>query len=221
VHVEVVPTESLAARAAVWIADRVWTAWADRGSAHLAVSGGTTPAAMFGILGGLALPWDRLHVWQVDERVAPDGDPDRNAGQLAPLAAAGAHVHLMEVTDTDLERAAVAYAGELHVACGGVLDVVHLGLGDDGHTASWAPGDPVIGVESTDVAVTRPYRGHVRVTLTRPPVNRARAVCFLVAGAAKAPAVARLLTADPAVPASAVRTDRATCLLDPPAAGQA
>jgi 6-phosphogluconolactonase/glucosamine-6-phosphate isomerase/deaminase len=145
---------------------------------------------------------------------------DRNATQLAPLTAVGAQVHLMEVNDSDLERAAVAYAGDLHVACRGVLDVVHLGLGDDGHTASWTPGDPVIGEERRDVAITRAYRGHVRLTLTRPAVNRARAICFLVAGATKAPVLARLIVDDPGIPASAVRRDGAMCFADSAAAGR-
>ena len=212
--------EALAARTAVWVADRVWTAWSERGAAHVAVSGGTTPAAMFVALADLRLPWADVHVWQVDERIAPDGDADRNAGQLGPLRDAGASVHLMPVTDPDLESAAIAYAGDLHVACGGVLDVVHLGLGDDGHTASWAPGDPVIAVESADVAVTGLYKGRARLTLTRPAVNRARAVAFLVGGAAKAPALTRLLTDDPGIPATAVRRDHAVCFADPAAAGR-
>lgn len=219
-HVEVIPTQDVSWRAALWVADRVWSAWAERGRAHVAVSGGSSPAAMFGVLSGLRLPWEHLHVWQVDERVAPDGHPDRNANQLRPLLESGATVHEMDVADTDLERAAVAYAGDLHVACGGVLDVVHLGLGADGHTASWTPGDPVIAVEDRDVAVSREYQGRVRLTLTRPAVNRARSVCFLVSGKAKAPAVSALLTGDPSVPATAVRVAQAMCFVDPAAAGR-
>ena len=219
-HVEVIPTGDLPARTAVWLAEHIWTAVAERGVAHIAVSGGSTPAAAFDALARLPLPWASVHVWQVDERIAPDGDPDRNANQLTSLAAAGARVHLFEVGDPDAERAAVAYAGDLHVACGGVLDVVHLGLGGDGHTASWPPGDPVIAVEDRDVAVSQPYQGRVRLTLTRPAVNRARAICFLVAGAAKARPLAQLLTGDASIPASAVRIDRAVCFADPAAAGR-
>lgn len=219
-HVEVIPTQDLSWRAALWVADRVWSACAERGSAHVAVSGGSSPAAMFGVLAGLRLPWEHLHIWQVDERVAPDGHADRNANQLRPLRESGATVHEMNVNDADLEGAAIAYAGDLHVACGGVLDVVHLGLGADGHTASWTPGDPVIGVSDSDVAVSQEYQGRVRLTLTRPAVNRARSVCFLVAGAAKAKAVSGLLTGDPSVPASAVRVESAMCFADPAAAGR-
>ena len=219
-HVEVIPTQDLSWRAALWMSDRIWSAWAERGAAHVAVSGGSTPAAMFGVLAGLRLPWDALHVWQVDERVAPADDPDRNANQLRPLRESGAHVHLFEVDDPDMERAAVAYAGDLHVACQGVLDAVHLGLGADGHTASWPPGDPVIGIDDRDVGISLPYQGRVRLTLTRPAVNRARSVGFLVSGAAKAHALTGLLTGDPTVPATAVRTDHAVCFVDPPAAGR-
>src|SRR5712671_1581170 len=193
----------LAARAALWIADRLWESIADRGSAHIAVSGGTTPAAMLAALAELRLPWDNVHVWQVDERVAPDGDPARNAGQLTPLRAA--NLHPLPVTATDLAAAAAEYAAELTRACGGVLDVVHLGLGDDGHTASWPPGVNV-GTDP-DVAVTSEFRGHVRLTLTPPAVNRARAVMLLVAGGAKAAVLERFLAADRALPATLVRRD--------------
>jgi 6-phosphogluconolactonase len=200
----------LAARAALWIAERLWEAIADRGRAHVAVSGGSTPAAMIAALAELRLPWDNVHVWQVDERVAPDGDPARNAGQLIPLRAA--HLHPLPVTAADLTAAAAEYAAELARACQGVLDVVHLGLGDDGHTASWPPGVNV--ATDTDVAVTPEFRGHVRLTLTPPAVNRARAVMLLVAGHAKAAVLKRFLAADRALPATLVGRDNLTVLAD-------
>jgi 6-phosphogluconolactonase len=220
VRTEPIPTDSLADRAALWLADRAWTAIAERGVAHLAVSGGTTPEVMLRALAGLHLPWAAVHVWQVDERIAPDGDADRNAHQLAPLQHAGAHVHLMDVSAHDALVAAAAYADGLHQACAGVLDVVHLGLGDDGHTASWVPGDPVIAVVDRDVARTGVYKGRARLTLTPPAVNRARSIVFLVAGAAKATAVHGLLQGDPSVPATAVRTHDVVLLADPPALGR-
>jgi 6-phosphogluconolactonase len=210
VRIERIPAEMLEVRAALWIAERLWEAIADRGSAHVAVSGGTTPAAMLAALADLRLPWDNVHVWQVDERVAPDGDPARNAGQLIPLSAA--HLHPLPVTAADLTAAAAEYAAELTKACGGVLDVVHLGLGDDGHTASWPPGVNV--ATDTDVAVTPEFRGHVRLTLTPPAVNRARAVMLLVAGRAKADVLERFLAKDPALPAMLVRRDNLTVLAD-------
>lgn len=218
-RVERVATDQLAARAAVWLADRVWAALAERSVAHVAVSGGSTPAAMLATVATLPLPWADLHVWQVDERVAPDGDPARNARLLDPLAAAGATTHRMDVTGADLELAARRYAAGLADACGGILDVVHLGLGADGHTASWPPGDPVPGTTDRDVAVVGPYRGHRRMTLTVPVVNRARERLVLVAGADKAVAVGRFLTGDPAVPASMVTAIATTLLADGTALG--
>jgi 6-phosphogluconolactonase len=206
---------ALADRAAVWLAERIWAAVDDRGVAHVAVSGGTTPKAMFKILAGLPVPWPSVHVWQVDERVAPDGDPARNLDDLQAglLAKVPVTAHLFAVTNPDLDAAAARYADDLDHACGGVLDVVHLGLGGDGHTASWPPGDPVADVTDRDAAVSGVYEGHRRLTLTVPAVNRAREIMFLVAGAAKVPAVAELVEGTGAIPALRVRRD-ATLLAD-------
>jgi len=218
--VEVHGHDELAERAAEWIAVRMKPAVAARGRFTLAVSGGSTPAAMFAALSQLALPWAEVHVFQVDERVAPDDDPDRNLGDLSAnlLDRVPVHAHVMDVTAPDLDDAARRYAAELRaVTDDGVLDVVHLGLGDDGHTASWPPGDPVIDVEDADVAITQPYRGRVRMTLTVPTVNRARDVMFLAAGAGKAEMVQKLVARDPGIPASRVRPD-ATLLVDERAA---
>lgn len=218
--VEVHGHDELAERAAEWIAARMKPAVAARGRFTLAVSGGSTPAAMFAALSQLALPWAEVHVFQVDERVAPDDDPDRNLGDLSAnlLDRVPVHAHVMDVTAPDLDDAARRYAAELRaVTDDGVLDVVHLGLGDDGHTASWPPGDPVIDVEDADVAITQPYRGRVRMTLTVPTVNRARDVMFLAAGAGKAEMVQKLVARDPGIPASRVRPD-ATLLVDERAA---
>jgi 6-phosphogluconolactonase len=209
----------LAERAAVWIAERAWRAVTERGRAHVAVSGGGTPDAMFAVLAGLPLPWEQVHVWQVDERVAPDGDPDRNATALTErlLAAVPAVAHLMDVAAPDVAAAAAAYAAALHDACDGRLDVVHLGIGDDGHTASWPPGDPVAEVTDADVAVSGEYKGRIRMTLTVPAVNRARDLVFLVAGADKAAALRQLVDADESIPASRVRRSGTVVLCDPPA----
>jgi 6-phosphogluconolactonase len=218
VRVEVPPggPGPLAERAAVWIADLLWTAIAERDVAHLAVSGGTTPKAMFAALATLPLPWERVHVWQVDERVAPDGDPARNLNDLQAglLSKVPATAHLFAVTDPDLAAAAAAYAADLHAACDGVLDVVHLGLGDDGHTASWPPGDPVVDVTDADAAEAGPYQDHLRLTLTVPAVNRARQIMFLVAGPAKVAPLTKLVAGDPSIPASHVRRDDVVVLAD-------
>lgn len=209
-RIERIPSDFIADRAALWIAERVWEAVADRGGAHVAVSGGSTPAVMLAALGALTLPWDNVHIWQVDERVVPDGDPARNAGQLAPLRAA--HIHPLPVTATDLVAASDQYAAELSRLCDGVLDVVHLGLGDDGHTASWPPGVPP--TLDADVAITPEFRGHVRLTLSPPVVNRARAIMLLVAGSAKATVVERFLATDPALPASLIERRHLTVIAD-------
>ena len=153
----------------------------------------------------------------------PTATRDRNLGDLSAnlLDRVPVHAHLMDVTAPDLDDAARRYAADLRAVTGdGVLDVVHLGLGDDGHTASWPPGDPVIDVDDADIALTQPYRGRVRMTLTVPTVNRARDVMFLAAGAGKAEMVQKLVARDPSIPASRVRPD-ATLLVDEQRRGRA
>ena len=205
--------DALAARAAIWLADRIWAAVAARGCAHVAVSGGSTPAAMFERLGTLPLPWTLLHIWQVDERVAPDGDANRNAGQLTPLARAA--LHLAPVTETDLRGAAERYGHELRAWCDGVLDVVHLGVGDDGHTASWPPGEKIR--TDVDVDVVGPFRGHLRLTLSPLLVNAARELLVLAAGETKAPVLASLMHGGSALPLGLLRRGNLTVLADRPA----
>jgi 6-phosphogluconolactonase len=219
---EVVPggPAALADRTGVWLADRIWAAVAARRTAHVAVSGGSTPTEMFEALAVLPLPWDRVHVWQVDERVAPDGDPDRNATTLQTvlLSKVRATPHLFDVTNPDLDAAIAAYNAAMQAECGGVFDVVHLGMGADGHTASWPPGDPVVEVTDSDVARCGEFNGRIRLTLTVPAVNRAREVMFEVAGTDKAAVVAKLVRGDPSIPASRVRRDGTVVLLDEAAA---
>jgi 6-phosphogluconolactonase len=223
VEVEVLPdAAALAARAADLVAERLAKAAAGRGIATLAVSGGSTPQPFFAELAGRAVPWEAVHVFQVDERVAPAGHPDRNltglrTALLDRVPIPPANIHPMPVEEADTTAAAAAYADELRAVTGdGRLDVVHLGLGDDGHTASWPPGDPVVD-DRADVAVVGPFNGRVRMTLTPPAVNRAGWIVWLIAGAPKAPVIARLLAGDPALPASRVRRHDATLLADAPA----
>jgi 6-phosphogluconolactonase len=210
---------TLAERTGVWLADRLWAAVSEHGVAHLAVSGGSTPATAFVSLAIQPVPWDRVHVWQVDERIAPDGDPDRNATSLrehllSRVPILPEHVHLFDVTADDLEDAARRYAADLQAQASGVLDIVHLGLGEDGHTASWPPGDPVVDIDDRDVAVVAPFNGHRRMTLTVPAVNRARHVMVLVEGETKAEVVRRLIDGDTSIPASHVRRTGTTVLAD-------
>ncbi len=205
-RVQVAPDE-LAATTAARLASAFDEAVAARDVFHIAVSGGRTPWATFGVWASMDLPWDRLHVWQVDERIAPDDDPDRNAIGIRrtlvdPLGLSADHVHLMDVTATDVDAAAAAYAAELAELCGGVLDLVHLGLGPDGHTASWVPGDPVADAPGDVAITTTEYQGRRRMTLTPPCVNRARGRLMELAGEEKADALRRYLDDDPSVPAS-------------------
>jgi 6-phosphogluconolactonase len=217
---------ALAVRTADLVAERLAKTVAARGRATLAVSGGSTPLAFFAELAGRAVPWEAVHVFQVDERVAPAGDPDRNltglrAALLDRVAIPAGNVHAMPVEDYDLDAAAARYADEVRALAGpdGGLDVLHLGLGDDGHTASWPPGDPVVDA-AADVAVVGPFNGRMRMTLTPPAVNRAGWIIWEIAGAAKAPVVPRLLAGDPALPCSHVRRRDVTVLADAAAAAR-
>jgi 6-phosphogluconolactonase len=214
--VEVLPDpEAVAARAAAILSARARAAVADRGRFTLAVSGGRSPAAMFDRLSEEDVPWPSVALYQVDERVAPRGHPDRNLTTLeAHLRAPGVNLRPMPVEDEDLESAAARYADELPPR----FDVIHLGLGPDGHTASLVPGDPVLDVVGRDAAVTRPYQGRVRMTLTYPVLDRSGELLWLVTGADKADPVRRLLAGDPSIPAGRVRAARAVLLADPAAA---
>jgi 6-phosphogluconolactonase len=213
IAVETAPTsEAIAAQAAARIAELLADAIAARGVAHLAVSGGNTPEPMFEALAVQPVAWDAVHLWQVDERVAPRGSAERNLASiegalLSRISLPDDHLHPMPVEADDLRAAAQAYGAELAAFCGGVVDVVHLGLGEDGHTASWPPGDPVVDDENRDVDMVGPFRGVMRMTLTPRLVNRARHIIFLVTGVDKADIAARLLAGEPVLPACRVRLD--------------
>ena len=216
-----------AAAAAACIATAAGEALARRGVFTLALSGGRTPALMLSDLARRALPWDRVHVFQVDERVAPDGDPARNFQTLAATLVEEAgipagNVHPMPVTEADLDAAAGRYAERLGERAGvpPVLDLVHLGLGDDGHTASLVPGDAALEVRDRDVCTTAEYRGHRRMTLTYPALDRARCRLWLLTGADKAPMLARLRGGDADIPAGRVARRGAIVFCDRPAAGE-
>ncbi len=228
VRIEVLAdTESAARRAAAVIAEDARAAVSARGRFVMAVSGGHTPWLMLRDLANEDVPWSGVHVVQVDERVAPAGDPDRNLTHLresllaqAPLPAG--QIHAMPVEAADLEAAARSYARTLEEICGAppVLDLAHLGLGPDGHTASLVPGDPVLTVADRDVAMTGVYMGRRRMTLTYPVLDRARRVLWLVTGSEKAAMLPRLLSGDPAIPAGRVASRNALVLADRAARGE-
>ena len=206
---------AVAKRAAVLVAGLARTAVAERGRFTFAVSGGKTPWAMFAELASEDMPWADVELFQVDERVAPDGDPDRNLTHLRQsIGDAPARVHPMPVNDPDLEVAAAAYAEVLPQR----FDLVHLGLGPDGHTASLVPGDPVLEVTDALVAVTQPYQGHRRMTLTYPALTRADQLLWLVTGSDKQDALAKLLAGDDSIPAARVLATRSLVLADAAAA---
>jgi 6-phosphogluconolactonase len=216
---EVVPDpEAAARRGAELIAGAAARSIGERGSFALAVSGGHAPWRMFELLGDHDLDWPRIGLFQVDERIAPEGDPDRNLTHLLASLPEPAleRVRPMPVNDADLEGAAASYAAELPPE----LDLVHLGLGPDGHTASLIPGDPVLDVGDRTVALTGEYQGRRRMTLTYPPIEAARTVLWLVTGADKPEGLAKLRAGDPSIPAGRLRAREASLVVSAEATGE-
>jgi 6-phosphogluconolactonase len=219
---------AVARRAAAFIAGEARAAVQGRGRFTFAISGGRTPWQMLRELAREDMPWRHTHLFQVDERVAPDGDAARNLTHIrasllseAPLPAE--NLHAMPVEADDLDAAARRYAAALQRIAGtpAVIDLVHLGLGGDGHTASLVPGDAVLDVGDADVALTAPYQGHRRMTLTYPLLNRARRILWLATGSEKRAMVARLRAADASIPAGRIEQAHALLLCDRAALGAA
>ncbi|HEU5482429.1 MAG TPA: 6-phosphogluconolactonase [Sphingomicrobium sp.] len=210
--------------AAAFIARRLIQAERERGQASLAISGGRSPWGMLDQLAAQAVAWDAVHLFQVDERVAPPGNEARNWGKFLASALARqvppANWHPMPVEIADPETAADQYASTLAEWTGEppALDVVHLGIGADGHTASLFSGDASLRETQRPVALSRSYEGFRRLTLTLPVLNRARCVVWFALGAARRAALTRLFNGDTAIPASLVQRDRATCFMDREAA---
>jgi 6-phosphogluconolactonase len=223
---EWITTENVASAeraAAEFIAARLVRAIGERGHATFAISGGRSPWGMLNQLARQDVPWDKVHVFQVDERFVPLDDEARNWArfgetELAQRIAAQ-NRHPMPV-EREPEAAAIEYAGEIMMNTGApaILDVVQLGLGKDGHTASLFAGDPLLTERDRDVAVSQPYQGNRRLTLTLPAMNRARFVVWFVVGADRKNAATRLFNDDPAIPASLIQRDNATCFTDADAA---
>jgi 6-phosphogluconolactonase len=219
-QLEVLADERAAARrAAELIAGAGAEAAGERGSFTFAMSGGRSPWAMLAILGELEeMPWSQTELFQVDERIAAPGSEDRNLTHMV-LGLSMDHqpaLRPMPVTQRDLEAAAREYEALLPDR----FDLVHLGLGPDGHTASLVPGDPVLEVRDRRVALTGgEYQGHRRMTLTYPAIDDARQVLWLVTGAEKREALAKLLAGDPSIPAGRVANDNIIVVADEAAAG--
>lgn len=217
--------DALARHGAALIAELAREDITARGRFILALSGGETPRRMLQYLAAEDLPWDGVHVLQVDERLAPSGAADRNLTLLqetllAHTPLAPEHVYPMPVEAGDSAAAARQYAMLLKQLAGSppVLDLVHLGLGADGHTASLVPGDPALDVLDADVAVTDVYHGRCRMTLTYPIINRARRILWLISSETKAAMLARLCNGDTGIPAGRVNRSRAVVLADQAAA---
>jgi 6-phosphogluconolactonase len=206
--------EAVAQEAAARIAAEARAVVAQRGGFVMPVSGGHTPWVMLRALAGEEVPWAKLYIAQVDERVAPSGDPDRNLTHLrksllqhAPLLPE--QIYAMPVESPDLQLTAMQYAAVL----------ANLGLGPDGHTASLVPGDPVLEVSNADIGLTGIYQGRRRMTLMFPIINRARQVLWLITGEEKVGMLARLREGDRSIPAGRVNQERALVLADRAAAG--
>jgi 6-phosphogluconolactonase len=213
--------DAVARAAAQLIANEAKKRIAGGGRFVFAASGGKTPWAMLKALTQEQVPWNGLEIVQVDERVAPAGHSDRNLTHLeeclvGPSPLRREQIHAMPVERPDLDAAARDYSDSLTRIAGAppVIDMVHLGLGPDGHTASLVPGDPVLEIVDRDVAITGDYQGRRRMTLTFPAINRAKGILWLVTGAEKRPMLKRLLAADASIPAGRVRQDTAILLAD-------
>jgi 6-phosphogluconolactonase len=218
-QLEILPDpDTVARRAAAFVAERARAVVSTHGRFTFAVSGGHTPWAMFACLAEEEVPWKETVIYQVDERVAPADDPDRNLTHLrASLPTqAEAEVHPMPVEDEDLGAAAAAYARSLPAS----FDLVHLGLGPDGHTASLVPSDPVLRITDHDVGLTGVYQGRIRMTLTYRVLNRARRILWLVTGEDKVDALRRLQAGDTSIPAGRVEASSALVMADEAAAGR-
>lgn len=219
--------DAVARAGAAFTAAEARAATAARGRFVMAISGGRTPWTMLRVLADEPMPWADVHVVQVDERVAPDGDADRNLTHLRESLLAHCplrpeQVHAMPVDSADLEAARRRYALTLQQLAGSppVIDLAHLGLGPDGHTASLVPGDPVLDVTDADVALTGLYQGRRRMTLTYPMLNRSRRILWLVTGGEKAEMLPRLLAADRSIPAGRIDQHQAVVLADQEAGGR-
>ena len=225
-NIEVLPdADAVARRAAAFIAATARSAASDRGRFVFAVSGGRTPWVMLRALVQEDVPWEAVEIVQVDERAAPEGHPDRNLTHLretllehAPLEPG--QIHAMPVDADDLAAAARGYAETLHQLTrpSGRLDLVHLGLGPDGHTASLVPDAPALEVRDAPVAVTGVYQGRRRMTLTFPVLDHARQILWVVTGDDKREMLLRLRDGDAAIPAGRVASHAAVVMADRAAA---
>jgi 6-phosphogluconolactonase len=208
--------DAVASAAAAFVAQRARESIDDHGQCTFAVSGGRTPWSMFEKLAQLDVDWANVTLYQVDERIAPVGDSTRNLTNLErSLGERRPTIFAMPVNDLDLNAAAATYGASLPAR----FDLVHLGLGPDGHTASLIPGDPVLTVHDRLVAVTGVYQGEQRMTLTYGALARADQLLWLVTGEDKRSALSALLRGDSTIPASGVTAPSSLVMADRAALG--
>jgi len=209
----VADAEAAAAEAARVVRAAAARAIAARGRFNFAVSGGRSPWRMLEMLADDGLDWSRTALFQVDERIAPTGSPERNLTQMVltlPLVCQAA-IRPMPVGAADLPTATADYEYSLPER----FDLVHLGLGADGHTASLVPGDPILDTDDRQVAFTRgEYQGTRRMSLTFKAINGARQILFLVTGEGKEDALAKLIAGDQSIPAGRVVNPDITVVTD-------
>ena len=210
-----------AAMAADWLTERITEDVTARGRCVIALSGGETPWKTLEELITRQVPWHALQVVQVDERVVAGDDPRRNFTRMYELLCKRGrldtkHLHPMPVERPDPDLAAREYAKTLATVAGSppILDIVQLGLGADGHTASLLPGGATLKIADRDVAATEAYSGTRRITLTLPCINRARAHCWLITGTQKAARLRELLAGRTEIPAVKVSRDNAVVFAD-------
>jgi 6-phosphogluconolactonase len=207
--------------AADWLTERITEDVTARGRCVIAWSGGETPWQTLEQLITRQVPWHAVHVVQVDERIVGDDDPRRNFTRIHELLCKRgrleeSHLHPMPVGRPDPDLAARDYAKTLASVAGSppILDMVQLGLGTDGHTASLLPGAPTLKITDRDVAATETVAGTRRMTLTLPCINRARAHCWIITGTQKAVRLRELLAGREEIPAVRVARDEAIVFAD-------
>lgn len=216
-HVEIHPDRTaLVARSQALVSARIRSAIADRGTCFLALAGGSTPKPLYAALAKEDLPWEHVHIFWGDERYVPVDHPDSNAGMaraawLDQVPFPPENIHIVPTLAADPAQAASQYEQTLHHVMGTQdwpqLDVVLLGMGDDGHTASLFPHTAALAVSDRLVTVGD-KAGEPRITFTAPLINHSRCVIFLVSGRNKQPALSQVFAPDAdenALPARKIR----------------
>lgn len=217
--VHILPDGQLPEAAAKHVAEVLENKISQQGACSVAFSGGGTPNPMFEALARRALDWSGVELFQVDERLVPSGHPDHNFTALdehliSKVPVPAGQVHPMETEASDAAAAAARYARTLSRRAPDGLGLVHLGLGDDGHTASWPPGNDEVLRSTGLVEVVGPYRDHLRMTLTPRAVRNAGSILWMVAGSAKAQPLKQLVDGDPQIPAWHARIEGSVVMAD-------